>query len=136
MNRYWAWAMWLLWLICFQFSLLLFYWIQASAQMVSVAWGAEQSMPCLLACGFYLALIYLRWQTLAKMKQQPARQFRVFAWALILGLLPVFLVCIQMPPVTSAVGNGIAVLGVLCLLQLAPSYATPGYDFEAAKNLK
>ena len=126
--------MWLLWLICFQFSLLLFYWIQSSAQMVSVAWGAEQSMPCLLACGFYLAVIYLRWQTLAKMKQQPASQFRVLVCALILGLLPVFLVYIQIPPVTSAVANGIAVLGVLCLLQLAPSYATPGYEFESEKN--
>lgn len=126
--------MWLLWLICFQFSLLLFYWIQSSAQMVSVAWGAEQSMPCLLACGFYLAVIYLRWQTLAKMKQQPARQFRVLVCALILGLLPLLLVHAQMPSETIAGGSGIAVLGVMCLLQLAPSYATPGYEFDSEKN--
>lgn len=136
MNRSWAWGMWLLWLICFQFSLLLFYRIQASAHMFSLDWGAEQSMLCLLACGFYLAVSYLRWQTLTKMKQQPARQFRVFAWALMLGLLPLFLVCLQIPTVTSAVGKGIAVLGVLCLLQLAPSYATPGCDFDADKNSK
>ena len=44
--------------------------------------------------------------------------------------------CMQIPPITGAVGKGIAVLGVVCLLQLAPSYATPGYDFEAAKNSK
>ena len=136
MNRSWAWGMWLLWLICFQYSLLLFYWIQAHAQIGSVAWGAEQSMLCLLACSFYLAVSYLRWHTLARMKQQPARQFRVFTWALILGLLPLLLVCMQIPPISGALGKGIAVLGVVCLLQLAPSYATPGYDFEAEKNSK
>ena len=136
MNRTWAWAMWLLWLICFQFSLLLFYWLQTSVQTVSMAWGAEQTILCLLACGFYFIMVYLRWQTLDKMKQQPAKQFRIFAWALMLGLLPVLLVYIQIPPVTSVVGNGIAILGVLCLLQLAPSYATPGYDFESEKNTK
>ena len=81
-------------------------------------------------------MVYLRWQTLDKMKQQPAKQFRIFAWALMLGLLPVLLVYIQIPPVTSVVGNGIAILGVLCLLQLAPSYATPGYDFESEKKYK
>ena len=55
MNRTWAWAMWLLWLICFQFSLLLFYWLQTSVQTVSMAWGAEQTILCLLACGFFIS---------------------------------------------------------------------------------
>lgn len=128
--------MWLLWLICFQFSLLLFYWIQAGTQAVTVDWGHEQFLMWGLACGFYLVVSYLRWCSLPKIKQLPAKQFRVFAWALTFGLLPLFYVYMQMPTGSIAGGNGIAVLGVLCLLQLAPSYATPGYEFEAVKPSK
>lgn len=136
MNRSWAWKMWLLWLICFQFSLLLFYWIQARAQALSVDWGLKQSCMWLLACGFYFTVSYLRWYALPKVKQQPAKQFKLFVLALILGLLPLLFLYAKMPSQIIVGGSWIAVVGVLCLLQLAPSYATPGYDFEAAENLK
>lgn len=133
MNRSWAWGMWLLWLMCFQFSLLLFYWIQAGTP-AAINWGLEQVLLWLMTCGFYLAVCYLRWHALPKIKQQPAKQFRVLVCALILGLLPLLLVHAQMPSETIAGGSGIAVLGVMCLLQLAPSYATPGYEFDSEKN--
>ena len=90
----------------------------------------------LLACGFYFAVNYLRWYALPKVKQQPAKQFKLFVWALILGLLPLLFLYVKMPNQTIVGGSWIAVWGVLCLLQLAPSYATPGYDFEAEKNSK
>ena len=105
MNRSWAWKMWLLWLICFQFSLLLFYWIQAMAQALSVDWGLKQSCMWLLACGFYFAVSYLRWYALPKVKQQPAKQFKLFVWALIFGLLPLLFLYAKMPSQTIVGGS-------------------------------
>ena len=103
---------------------------------VTVDWRLEQLIVWSVVCAAYLAVSYLRWCTLPKMKLQPAKQFRVFMCALLLGLMPSLLVYMQKPFYPIIFSGVIAVLGVLCLLQLAPSYATPGYDFEAADNLK
>lgn len=121
-----------LWVIWFSFlqSAFLFTWFlggglpegeNAAEPMAFVLW--------LIAFGGLAAATVIRWVVLPKILK-PEQQLVTLIIGLSLCELPIFVSLFLMADYPQ---NQIAVLivAVLCIIQFAPSYATPGYDLAA-----